>query len=166
MIFLLKDSRESYTILVKGEKSVFEQLLSLKTTLEIETWFNKSIIEKIIDCLYASDKNHYNKIVEDTLNLIHEGYDTELTLEECAAKLNYHQSYIRRVLKTEVGISFSDYLTQYRMDMAKKWLLETELKVCEIAEKLKYKSSENFIRSFKKITGITPGQYRENMNSN
>ena len=48
------------------------------------------------------------------------------------------------------------------MDMAKKWLLETEMKVSEIAEKLKYKNPENFIRGFKKTTGVTPGQYREN----
>lgn len=56
---------------------------------------------------------------------------------------------------------FSDYLAQYRIDMAKRWLLETNMKISEIADRLKYKNSENFIRFFKKITGVTPGKYRK-----
>ena len=44
---------------------------------------------------------------------------------------------------------------------AKKWLLETGMPVAEIAEKLRYSNAQNFIRSFKKKTGMTPGKYRE-----
>ncbi|MDI9483208.1 MAG: helix-turn-helix domain-containing protein, partial [Bacillota bacterium] len=43
----------------------------------------------------------------------------------------------------------------------KRWLLETNMKISEIADRLKYKNSENFIRFFKKITGVTPGKYRK-----
>ena len=49
----------------------------------------------------------------------------------------------------------------YRMDMAKKWLKETDMKIAEIAERLQYNNSANFIRSFRKIEGTTPGKYRE-----
>lgn len=45
--------------------------------------------------------------------------------------------------------------------MAKSWLAETDMAVKDIAEKLKYKNSQNFIRSFKKLEGITPGNYRQ-----
>jgi AraC-type DNA-binding domain-containing proteins len=47
------------------------------------------------------------------------------------------------------------------MDMAKKWLKESDLKIVEIAERLQYNNSANFIRSFRKTIGMTPGQYRE-----
>jgi AraC-like DNA-binding protein len=61
----------------------------------------------------------------------------------------------------ETGTNFSEYLIQYRMSMAKKWLVETDLKISEIAEKAGYKIPQNFIRIFRKAEGITPGQYRE-----
>lgn len=166
LVFLLKNSGQSYQLLIKNEQSVYEHLFVLKTVEEIENWFSKEIIQPITQALYQAEKNQYNKIVEDTLKIIHERYNTELTLEECAAILNYHPSYIRRILKKEAGISFSDYLAQYRIDMAKKWLIETEMKIYDIAEKLGYKNPENFIRSFKKIEGMTPGQYRDSKAKN
>ncbi|MNI94118.1 HTH-type transcriptional regulator YesS [compost metagenome] len=61
----------------------------------------------------------------------------------------------------ETGTNFSDYLIQYRMTMAKKWLIETDLKISEIAERVGYKIPQNFIRIFRKAEAITPGQYRE-----
>jgi len=142
-------------------RSVFEQLLNLKTAGEIESWLNKTVIGRVMECYKNAAAGRHKKILEDTLEIIRNEYATELTLESCAARLNYHPSYIRRILKNEAGISFSEYLAQYRMDMAKKWLLETDMKISDIAEKLMYKNPENFIRSFKKQEGITPGQYRE-----
>jgi two-component system response regulator YesN len=163
LVFLLKSSGQSYHILIKKEKSVFEELLKLKTSTEIENWFFSCIITPIIQTVDSKEKNHYSKIVEDILNIIHQRYSTDLTLEECSTLLNYHPSYLRRILKNECGITFSQYLAQYRMDMALKWLTETDMKICDIATKLSYKNTENFIRNFKKVTCMTPGQYRENI---
>ncbi|MNJ03635.1 DNA-binding transcriptional regulator AraC [compost metagenome] len=50
----------------------------------------------------------------------------------------------------------------YRFKMAKKWLEETDMPVKDIAARLRYNNSQNFIRSFRKQEGMTPGQYREN----
>ena len=161
LVFILIESGKSHNILIRDGKSVFEQLLALKTPGEIESWFTGAIIQPVIHYLESSEKKQYKKIVDDVLKIIHEDFHTELTLEDCAARLNYHPSYIRRILKNESGIVFSDYLGQYRMDVAKMWLIETDMKIVEIAKKLNYKKPENFIRSFKKITGMTPGNYRE-----
>ena len=161
LLILVRESGNSSDILIKQGKSVFEQLLTLKTAGEIETWLSKFVLVRVIECNKNKVTNQHKKIVDDTLAIIHEEYDTELTLESCAARLNYHPSYIRRVLKNEAGISFSDYLTLYRMDVAKKLLLETDMKILDISKKLKYTNPENFIRSFKKVEGITPGQYRD-----
>jgi AraC-like DNA-binding protein len=49
----------------------------------------------------------------------------------------------------------------YRFKKAKQWLTETNMTVKEIADHLRYKNSQNFIRSFKKQEEMTPGQYRE-----
>jgi AraC-like DNA-binding protein len=64
------------------------------------------------------------------------------------------------VFKKETNMSFSEYLSQYRFNMAKKWLVETDMPIKEIAEKLTYNNPQNFIRSFRKQEDMTPGQYR------
>jgi len=160
LLQILKDYGQSYDVIVKDGISVYEQFFRLKTVREIEKWFSADIIKLIIENIELSEKKQYKKIVDQVLNIIHEEFHTELTLEDCAARLNYHPSYIRRILKNESGIVFSEYLAQYRIDMAKKWLVETDMLISDIAEKLKYKNTENFIRFFKKYTGMTPGKYR------
>jgi len=157
---ILKEFGQSYDAIVKDGISVYEQFFRLKTVGEIEKWFSTDVIKPIIENIELSEKKQYKKIVDQVLNIIHEEFHTELTLEDCAARLNYHPSYIRRILKNESGIVFSEYLAQYRIDMAKKWLVETDMLISDIAEKLKYKNTENFIRFFKKFTGMTPGKYR------
>ncbi|WP_312497599.1 helix-turn-helix transcriptional regulator, partial [Enterococcus sp.] len=60
-----------------------------------------------------------------------------------------------------MAVTFADYLQNYRLKIAKKWLEETELTIKEIAARLKYTNSQNFIRFFKKKEQVTPGEYRK-----
>jgi two-component system, response regulator YesN len=140
---------------------LYEQLNSLKTVEEIEAWFSTQILKPIIQSMEESKGVQYNKIAEEVIRIIEREFDRDLTLEECASRLNYHPSYIRRVLKKSLNVSFTQYLLQYRMEMAKKWLTETDLKISEISENLRYTNAQNFIRYFKKVTDLTPGQYRD-----
>ncbi|NHN32164.1 AraC family transcriptional regulator [Paenibacillus sp. S3N08] len=139
---------------------LYLQLKRLNTLPEIELWFMQ-IVEPIIQSMDQSKEAPYHKISNEVIRIIQSEYDRELTLEECASRLNYHSSYIRRALKKSMNINFSDYLLAYRMDVAKKWLEETEMKIADMARKLQYNNPQNFIRYFKKSTGMTPGKYRE-----
>jgi AraC-like DNA-binding protein len=65
------------------------------------------------------------------------------------------------MFRKETGMNFSDYLAGFRHDMAKSWLSETEMKITEVAERLQYTNAQNFIRQFRKLEGMTPGQYRD-----
>lgn len=84
-----------------------------------------------------------------------------ITLTECASALQVHPSYIWKLLKAEKGKSFSDYLEQYKLEEAKRLLLETDLTVAQIAARLNYTNAQNFIRFFSKSTGTTPGKFRK-----
>ena len=84
-----------------------------------------------------------------------------LSLTECAEVLGVHPTYIWKVLKMERGKSFSDYIEEYKLEEAKRLLLESDLTVAEIAERLNYTNAQNFIRFFSKSTGVTPGKFRK-----
>lgn len=68
-------------------------------------------------------------------------------------------------MKKEMGVTFSEYLSQYRLKIAKQWLEETDMTIAEIATRLRYNNAQNFIRYFKKLEGITPGRYRKKVRS-
>jgi two-component system response regulator YesN len=150
---------------IYGDKHLFDELFRLKSPQEVNTWFLQSIIQPLTCFLEKRSQNHYRKIANDMVEIIHATYDSDLTLEDCANQLNYHPSYIKRVLKKELNTTFTDYLFVYRLKIAKRMLLETDMKISEIAEQLKYNNAQNFIRFFRKMEGITPGKFREKARS-
>lgn len=163
---VLQDSGESLDILFKNKSMPFDELNKLRNTCEIKRWFKNTVIDPIVVLLEQRRGSQYKNIMEQIIKIIHEEYDTDLSIETCAARLNYHPSYIWRILRKEMNTSFSDYLSAYRLDVAKKWLEQTDITVTEIAERLRYNNSQNFIRYFKKQESVTPIQYRQNYRAN
>jgi AraC-like DNA-binding protein len=138
----------------------FQTLFQARSLEEWETWFQNKVIVPIIELLRERQQVHYSGITEQIIKIVSEEYEN-ITLESCAARINFHPNYASRVFKKETGITFTDYVSQYRLEVAKKWLNETDMKVSEIAERLNYTSPASFIRYFRKTTGLTPGQFRE-----
>ena len=107
----------------------------------------------VLDSQSANIMTAIEKLVEDK--------DGNITLNECADSLGYHTSYIWRILKEEKNLTFTEYVDKYKIKYAKKLLSETDMTVGAIAEKLNYTNSQNFIRFFNKMEGVTPGKYRQ-----
>ncbi|HER2177892.1 TPA: AraC family transcriptional regulator, partial [Streptococcus pyogenes] len=147
--------------ITKGHGSIFNELHALQYAAEVEHWFNTHIIIPIILILKERQYAQYQHISEKMIAIIQQEYDKDLTLEECASRLHYNANYLSSVFRKETGCAFSEYLTKYRFSIAKKWLDESKLTVKDIAARLRYNNPQNFIRSFRKWEGITPGQYRE-----
>lgn len=142
------------------ENSLYEELMQLYVASEIEAWFDKRIIQPLIAVFKDRQESLYHNISEQIIEIIHREYHTSITLEECASRLHYNVFYLSSIFKKETNMTFSDYLSQYRLNLSKKLLVDTELSVKDIAEKLTFTNSQNFIRAFKKQQGMTPGQYR------
>lgn len=162
IIALVSKSSEYLVELLDSDKTVFERLFEIKTSKEVQTWFSNDIIHPIIGMLKEQRENENKSISQKVIDIIEKYYDRGLTLESCAEYINYNASYVSRVFCQETGMTFSDYLWNYRMEKAKEWLVNTDMKISDIAEKLEYNNAQNFIRSFRKIEDMTPGQYRKN----
>ncbi|GAA0309752.1 AraC-like DNA-binding protein [Gracilibacillus halotolerans] len=132
---------------------------------EMEEWIIHSIVEPLISGINEKDESKNKRISDRMISLIHKNFDEDLSLDSIAAELHYNPTYLSTLFQKETGYSFSEYLLQYRLKKAKEWLTTTDKSVKEIAELLQYNNSQNFIRSFRKIEGITPGKYRSNYKS-
>lgn len=84
----------------------------------------------------------------------------DLSLSVLAEEFHLNPQYISQLFKNEIGVNFLTYLTNIRMEKAKKLLLSTSLSVAEVAEKSGYGDYRVFSKVFKKSEGITPSQYR------
>jgi len=84
----------------------------------------------------------------------------EVSLSVLAEQFHLNPQYISQLFKNEIGVGFLAYLTNIRMEKAKKLLLSTPLSVAEVAERSGYGDYRVFSKVFKKSEGVTPAQYR------
>ena len=87
--------------------------------------------------------------------------DAELTLFQVAEHVGLSEKYFTNRFTKETGETFSNYLTQLRIQKAKELLRTTTFKSYEIGEMVGYRNAEHFTRMFKKEAGCTPAQYRK-----
>lgn len=165
LLIVMQESGVSLNQIHPMKGSLLEELLELHTAAEIEDWFWTNVVYPMIKIFKDRQEAQYHNISEQIIDLVQHHYDTDLTLEECASRLHYNANYLSSVFRKETNYSFSEYLSMYRFKMAKKWLSDSEMPIKDIATKLRYNNPQNFIRSFRKQEGITPGQYREKKRS-
>jgi YesN/AraC family two-component response regulator len=146
---------------MQQQQSLFDELFGLDIPFEGEAWFIKKILDPLMSDIEAQTEVRHLSIAKEVVKMIHEQFDTDLSIDSCADRLHYNASYVSTIFRKSMDISFSAYLAQYRHQVALKWLKATDMAIKEIAEKLRYNNPQNFIRSFKKIEAISPGKYRE-----
>ncbi|MDY5948150.1 MAG: response regulator [Oscillospiraceae bacterium] len=97
-----------------------------------------------------------NKIVRFVQNHLAE----EISLSVLAGEFHFSTQYVSQLFKNEIGVNFLTYLTNIRMEKAKKLLLSTDLPIAEVSEQTGYGDYRVFTKVFKKSEGVTPSQYR------
>ena len=116
----------------------------------------------ILELLGRGGENAYSELCGRVLNYVHENYsDPTMTNESIAEKFNYHPYHINRVVKRESGKSLHSYIIFYRLEMAKNYLLTTDLAVSDIAFRIGFSTSAHFIKIFREKLGKTPKEYRK-----
>ncbi|WP_114351522.1 AraC family transcriptional regulator [Saliterribacillus persicus] len=161
-LYELFELKEMLGVNIEGFSSteMVKDYQQFNTLTEIKNWLHSEIIMPLIDHVDERTDSKNKKISDRMIKLIHENYDKDISLDRIAAELHYNPNYLSSIFQKETHYSFSEYLLRYRLNKAKEWLTSTNKSVKEIAEELQYNNSQNFIRSFRKIEGITPGKYR------
>ncbi|RAV15309.1 helix-turn-helix domain-containing protein [Paenibacillus contaminans] len=118
-------------------------------------WFLTEAVQLLME-----QKEGQHPIKHFMLEYIHTHYNEDLSLEMVADKLNMSANYFSAYFKDKTGVNFSDYLTELRILKAKHLLLHSDQRIQDIAEQVGYLNANSFTRMFKKVTGITPGEYK------
>ena len=128
----------------------------LKTTISSNGKAKKYLLNLEYD-LSTNDKSESKKTNLIAIKLakqyIIDNFNKNITLKEVADKVFLSQNYLSELFKKETGEGFYEFLSRYRVNIAKDLLTTTNLKIYEIAENIGYNDSVTFGRAFKKITG-------------
>jgi Response regulator containing CheY-like receiver domain and AraC-type DNA-binding domain len=98
-------------------------------------------------------------LVKKIIHRIADSYINKVSLEDIAAHMNVSPEYLSHLFTKEVGISFSEYLKNYRINVAKRLMSTSAYKIYEIGEKIGYKDPKYFCKVFKEVTGYSPKEY-------
>ncbi|ULL15344.1 AraC family transcriptional regulator [Paenibacillus sp. H1-7] len=91
--------------------------------------------------------------------------DPDLSLNKLSDHFELNPRYLSKLFKEEFGEKFIDYMLKVRLEEASRLLLQTELPVQEIAERVGYQHVISFHRAFKNMFGLPPGDYRKKSDS-
>lgn len=107
---------------------------------------------------------NYSRVVQTALLLIDSDLSANLTLHSLARNLQVSAGYLSTVFKQEMGQTLTSYIRERRMQHARHLLRTTNLQIGTVALHCGIPDLHYFTKLFKKETGISPGQYRENGN--
>lgn len=88
-------------------------------------------------------------------------WNPDLSLGLLAERLYVHPNYLSNLFKVETGLTFSQTLTNVRIERAQSLLKESSLKIYQISEKVGYSDASYFARIFKNVVGVTPVEFRD-----
>ncbi len=102
-------------------------------------------------------------VVKRMVREIQENYAKDLSLSGLAEKYGFSAGYVSALIKEELGLSFSEYITCKRIQKAKELLADPDLSIDAVAEQSGYHDYFYFTKVFKKTAGISPSKYRKNL---
>lgn len=135
------------------------KIIIAQTAAEVEEYalYYLSLLKQQLQSLDLSPE------VYSAQKYIKENLHKKITLSEVAQYINVSESYFSHLFKKEAKINFVDYVNTCKIEAAQEMLLHSSMRVNEIASSLGFENPNYFNILFKRLTGKTPGNYRENL---
>lgn len=147
-----------------GEGNII--FLDLKMCSSAESLKDKiyEIFDTLISYINAASKLEQDNLADKMLEYIHSHYNEDISLLDIGGHFNLSQCYTSTLFKEATGENFKEYLSRYRIKMAKQILdKEPGIKNSELASRIGCNTVATLFRLFNKYEGISPGQYVKNL---
>ena len=120
----------------------------------LETYFHELVALIVHTDLIAQDP------VARARTIIHERYAENLSLASIAGEIYISSYYLSHLFSRSLGVTFLDYLTNYRLQQARRFLEDAHCTIEDVAQRVGYADTRHFSKLFKRKLGISPSQYR------
>lgn len=127
----------------------------------------KALIRRLaleLNQLVAGQKDAVpSRMVQTALEYINEHFSENISLQEVADNINISKNYLCDIFKKEIGVTFINYVTNLRIEKAKDYLKNSDMKMYEVSAAVGYNDYAYFSQIFKKNTGVTLSAYRKKL---
>ena len=138
---------------------IVKELLELETSVDMGLRFALFLGE--LEKQSKETKSDYeNGIIPEAMKFVETHYNEDISMDEVAKQVNVSYHYFSKIFKSQMGKSFTDYLTDLRIEKSMKMLQTTPLSIKEISSEIGYNDPNYYCKIFKKVTGVTPTEFR------
>lgn len=120
------------------------------------------MLHHFFDLVFDFHDVKHQTIIRQISAYIQEHLSEKLTLEQVAGEVHLSKSYLCRILKEELGCTFTEYTNRLRIERSKTYLHRSSMPLSEIACAVGFDDQSYFTRIFKRVVGMPPGKYRAN----
>ncbi len=159
---LLQDIKTEYKL---GQSRNFQNLSEMMEKIYqaddifgLKTIFISEIAE-IILYLHMED-SQYTPVVKQIMEEVQKNYREDMNLKTLSYKYHMNASYLGQIFQKEVGCSFTQYLSNTKNKIAKDLILNTNMRINDIAKEVGYPDTSYFYRKFKQCYGVSPASLR------
>lgn len=138
-----------------------EQLIKNYLEILLVNIMRSETEKKNSNAIFLQKEDYVGHVSNEIVKFLKDNLEAKLSVDDVCEKLNYNKSYLFRQFKADTGSSIMSYFTRLKIEKAKQLLLENEWSVTEIALELSFDSPNYFSKTFKKITGYTPLQFKK-----
>lgn len=139
--------------------NMFRRLSEIRDPDNMIRWMKERVIGPYMQEREERADRQMKRIVDETVAYIRNNYMNDLSLDRCAERAGLTPYALSRLFKQHTGVNFIDFLTDLRIEQAKRLLRDSDLQIQDIARAVGYQH-RYFNRIFKKQVGVTPGQFR------
>ena len=136
------------------------EIEKLRNLEELNRWLSM-VLHRFINFVFDFNDIKHHNVIYQTTAYIKENLAEKLTLEDAAEHVSLSKSYFCRILKDELGYTFTEYVNHLRVERAKLYLRDSTISIADIAYAVGFDDQSYFTRIFKKLTNVSPGQYRK-----
>jgi two-component system response regulator YesN len=140
--------------------SYMEYYKQLTDVMLVMQWF-KDIANAYMNYVKVKQARSNNDFDNKIRSFIKNNVFDQISLELLADHVGMSPTYLSKVFKDYMGQTFTDYVTDLKMEHAVQLILEKKLNIQEISTKLGYNSTHYFIKRFRERYGVTPKQYQK-----
>jgi len=120
------------------------------------------LLNDLLEQIHRIHEIEYSPAIEKACKFIDDNFNKDVTLEETASHCRLSSFYFSKLFKKRKKLTFIDYLTNRRIEEARKLLSETNLSIKEISQKVGYNDPNYFTRVFKRVLSTSPTSFRNN----
>ena len=146
-------------VFAKSKQVYILSILKIYSKEELEAQFIHIITELAIE-IQEQIRSEIDGIIPTVLKYLNNNYSENITLDDAAKSVNLSYHYFSKIFKDEVGKNFIDYLTELRIEKSMKFLENQRLSIKEVCHKIGYNDPNYYCKIFKKVTGMTPTEFR------